>query len=115
MNILAMFLVFWFTVAGTDKFFMKFTNLKEMSSLVISVLWGLYALVLFVTGIIKESSHAKIAGFIMSSMTIIKVFFYDLSSLETTYRILSLVVLGIILLTISFIYQKKIRKIGDDK
>lgn len=115
LNILAMFLVFWFTVAGTDKFFMKFTNLKEMSSLVISVLWGLYALVLFVTGIIKESSHAKIAGFIMSSMTIIKVFFYDLSSLETTYRILSLVVLGIILLTISFIYQKKIRKIGDDQ
>lgn len=113
-NILAMFLVFWFTIAGTDKFFMKFNHLKEMSSLVISVLWGLYALVLFVTGIIKENSHAKIAGFIMASMTIIKVFFYDLSSLETTYRILSLVALGIILLTISFIYHKKIRKSASD-
>jgi len=114
MNILAMFLVFWFTVAGTDKFFTKYSHLKEMGSLVISVLWGLYALVLFVTGIMKESSHAKIAGFIMASLTIIKVFFYDLSSLETTYRILSLVALGIILLTISFVYHKKIRKNDDD-
>ena len=115
MNILAMFLVFWFTVAGTDNFFKEFSHIKEMSSLVISVLWGLYALVLFVTGIVKESTHARIAGFIMASLTIIKVFFYDLSSLETTYRILSLVVLGIILLTISFIYQKKFRKTGDNE
>jgi len=108
LSILGLFLVFWFTLTGTDKFFDKFGHLSEIKSLVVSVLWGVYALVLFIVGITKESSPARIAGFLMASLTIIKVFFYDLSYLETTYRVLSLVVLGIILLIISFIYQKKI-------
>jgi len=107
LSILGLFLVFWFTLTGTDKFFDKFGHLSEMKSLVISVLWGLYALVLFVLGITRESSPTKIAGFLVASLTIIKVFFYDLSYLETTYRVLSLVVLGVILLIISFVYQKK--------
>jgi len=108
LNILGMILVFLFiTFTGTSKFFEEFDNLIEMKSLVISVLWGLYALVLFVLGITRESSPTKIAGFLVASLTIIKVFFYDLSYLETTYRVLSLVVLGVILLIISFVYQKK--------
>jgi uncharacterized membrane protein len=115
LHISGMFFVFWFTVVGTEKFFNEFSHLKEMESLVISVLWGIYALALFIAGIMKESSPARIAGFVMASLTIIKVFFYDLSYLETTYRVLSFVVLGIILLTISFIYQKKIGRKNDDK
>ncbi len=115
LNILGMFLIFWFSLTGTDKFFDKFSHLSEMRSLVTSLLWGIYSLALFIVGITKESSPAKIAGFIMTSLTIIKVFFYDLSYLETTYRILSFVVLGAILLIISFIYQRKIRKTHDIK
>ncbi len=114
LNILGMLLVFWFTLAGTFKFFDEFSHLEEMRSLVISVLWGVYALVLFVVGIAKESSPARIAGFLMASITIMKVFFHDLSYLETTYRILSFVVLGVILLTISFIYHKKVGRMSND-
>ncbi len=107
LSILGLFLVFWFTLTGTDKFFDKFGHLSEIKSLVVSVLWGVYSLILFIVGITKESSPARIAGFLVASLTIIKVFFYDLSYLETTYRVLSLVVLGVILLIISFVYQKK--------
>jgi uncharacterized membrane protein len=35
------------------------------------------------------------------------VFLYDLSTLERVYRILSFIALGILLLAISFAYQKK--------
>ncbi len=115
LNIFGMLLVFTFTLTGTDKFFNDFSHLDEMRSLVLSVLWGVYSLVLFVAGIAKENSPAKIAGFLMASLTILKVFFYDLSYLETTYRVLSFVVLGIILLTISFIYQKKVGRINENK
>jgi uncharacterized membrane protein len=109
LSISGMILVFWFiTWTGTNKFFEKFDNLSEMSSLVISVLWGLYSLILFVAGITKENIPARTAGFIMAALTILKVFFYDFSSLETAHRVLSFIVLGIILLIISFIYQKKI-------
>jgi uncharacterized membrane protein len=113
--VIGMFLVFWFTLAGSERFFEKFDNLIEMKSLVISVLWGIYSLVLFVFGIAKERPPAKVAGFIMASLTILKVFFLDLSDLESAYRILSLVILGVILLTISFIYQKKVGKSHDVK
>jgi uncharacterized membrane protein len=114
LSISGMLLVFWFTLTGTFKFFDEFSHLEEMRSLVISVLWSVYALVLFAVGIAKESSPARIAGFLMAALTIFKVFFYDLSSLETTYRILSFVILGIILLTISFAYHKKIGRINND-
>jgi len=40
-------------------------------------------------------------------MTVAKVFFYDLSALERVYRILSFIALGVLLLAISFAYQRK--------
>jgi uncharacterized membrane protein len=115
LGVMGMLLVFWFTLTGTAKFFAKFDNIIEMKSLVISILWGIYSLVLFVFGITKENSTAKTAGFIMASFTIFKVFFFDLSDLESVYRILSLIILGVILLTITFIYQKKVGKSHDAK
>ncbi len=115
LSILGMFLVFWFTIAGTEKFFNKFSHFEETRTLVISMLWGIYALVLFMVGIAKENPPARSAGFVMASLTIIKVFFHDLSYLETIYRVLSFVVLGVILLLISFIYQKKMGRKDDDE
>jgi len=86
-----------------------------MKSLVISFLWGVYALALFIAGIAKDSSPARTAGFLMASLTITKVFLYDVSSLETIYRVLSFFVLGVILLVISFIYHKKVRRMSEDE
>jgi uncharacterized membrane protein len=36
-----------------------------------------------------------------------KVFLYDLSALQRVYRILSFIALGVLLLAISFAYQRK--------
>ena len=38
--------------------------------------------------------------------TIVKVFVYDVSELDRAYRILSFIVLGVLLLAISFVYQR---------
>jgi len=115
LSILGGGLLFIFTITGTNKFFEEFSHLDEMQSLVYSILWGVYSLVLFIMGIARDNHNIKRAGFGIALLTILKVFFVDLSSLETIYRILSLVVLGIILLTISFIYQKKIGRKNDGK
>ncbi len=115
LSILGGGLLFIFTITGTNKFFEEFSYLDEMRSLVYSILWGIYALVLFAMGIAKENYNVKRAGFGIALLTILKVFFVDTSSLETIYRFLSFVVLGIILLTISFIYQKKIGSKNYDK
>jgi uncharacterized membrane protein len=39
-------------------------------------------------------------------VTIVKVFFFDLSLLTRFYRIVSFFVLGLVLLAVSFFYQK---------
>jgi len=43
---------------------------------------------------------------VLIGITIIKVFIYDTSALQRGYRILAFMILGVILLAISFAYQK---------
>jgi uncharacterized membrane protein len=47
--------------------------------------------------------------------TIVKVFLYDTSQLNHIYRILSFVVLGVLLLSISFAYQRDWLKLSHKK
>jgi uncharacterized membrane protein len=48
-------------------------------------------------------------------MTILKVFLVDLSSLDRIYRVISFVVLGVILLAVSFLYQQSQQRITGGK
>jgi uncharacterized membrane protein len=43
-------------------------------------------------------------------LTIVKVFFVDLASVKTAYRMLSLLVLGVVLLLVGLLYQKASRR-----
>jgi uncharacterized membrane protein len=43
-------------------------------------------------------------------VTIIKVFVVDLAGLDRIYRIVSFIILGAILLTVSFLYQRAQRR-----
>jgi uncharacterized membrane protein len=43
---------------------------------------------------------------VLFGFTILKIFIYDLSFLETLYRIFSFIGLGVILLAVSYLYQK---------
>jgi uncharacterized membrane protein len=48
-------------------------------------------------------------------ITIFKVFLIDLSSLKLFYRIISFLVLGLILIAVSFLYQRYITSLIDQK
>jgi uncharacterized membrane protein len=41
---------------------------------------------------------------------VVKVFFYDSSYLERFYRIISFFILGLVLLVVSFLYQRKVAR-----
>jgi len=43
---------------------------------------------------------------VLLALTAAKVFFYDISALERGYRIVAFIVLGVILLAVSFFYQR---------
>jgi uncharacterized membrane protein len=75
--------------------------------LALSVLWTGYATVLLIIGMKKHSQLLRWQALILFGATVLKVFFYDSSFLERFYRILSFFILGIVLMVVSFLYQKR--------
>jgi uncharacterized membrane protein len=72
----------------------------------LSVLWTVYATCLLVPGVRRHSAPLRWQGLCLLGVAIVKVFVADLSFLEGGFRILSFVVLGAILLGVSFLYQR---------
>lgn len=72
----------------------------------LSVLWGLYASLLIGFGILRRMFVARIFGILLLGITILKVFFLDLSYLQTFYRIISFIALGLLLLAVSYGYNR---------
>jgi uncharacterized membrane protein len=75
--------------------------------LALSVLWTAYAAVLLVVGMKRQSQLLRWQALILFGAAVLKVFFYDSSFLERFYRILSFFILGIVLMVVSFLYQRK--------
>jgi uncharacterized membrane protein len=85
---------------------LEWMSVKETNRIGLSILWGLYALFLIILGIWKKNEQLRIAAIVLFSVTLVKLFFYDLSALTTIAKTIVFVVLGILLLIISFLYNK---------
>lgn len=72
----------------------------------ISGFWIAYAVALLTTGFWLKRAPVRWAGLVMALIAAAKVFLYDLSQLSQLYRILSFVLLAVVLLALSFRYQK---------
>lgn len=90
-------------------------SLARAGQLALSVIWGLYGGILLVIGVVRKASAIRVAALILLGATIIKVFLVDLSSIGGPYRIISFIVLGAILLAVSFFYQQKTTGGGQEK
>jgi uncharacterized membrane protein len=71
-----------------------------------SVLWSLYGLVLVLEGIRRAVRSARIAGLLLFAVVGLKVFFIDLGHLSALYRMVALIVMGVITLFGTFIYLR---------
>lgn len=73
----------------------------------LSVLWTIYAAALILTGMARPVAMLRWQALTLFAVVVAKVFFYDLSTLSRFYRIISFLVLGVLLLGVSFLYQKR--------
>lgn len=78
---------------------------RELS---ISVFWTLYASGLVFAGVKMASPLLRWQGLALFGFTTLKVFLSDLSDLSGIYRIMSAIALGVVLLIVSFVYQRKL-------
>ena len=81
------------------------TRLTQQMAL--SLLWTLYATGLMLWGVRSGSAAVRWLGLALFSVVVVKVFLYDLSFLERVYRIASFAVLGVLLVVVSFFYQRR--------
>jgi uncharacterized membrane protein len=71
-----------------------------------SLIWLVYGILLIMFGFARKLPLVRWSALVLLGVTILKVFIYDLSNLGQGYRILALSILGIALLSLSFLYQR---------
>ncbi len=92
---------------------MDLTASTQSYKLGLSLLWGSYAFLLIAVGIWKNKKHLRIFAFGLFGITLVKLFFYDIAHLSTLSKTLVMVPLGVLLLIISFLYNKYKHIISD--
>jgi uncharacterized membrane protein len=75
-----------------------------------SLAWALFALVLVGLGAARDARAVRIAGMGLMVVTLLKLFFHDLSRLDQLYRIGAFIGVAIILIVASWLYQRFLAK-----
>ncbi|HEY0735931.1 MAG TPA: DUF2339 domain-containing protein [Herpetosiphonaceae bacterium] len=81
-------------------------RLENLQQLAISSVWLAYASVLIGLGFWRRVPALRLGAILLAGITILKIFVYDLAFLEPLYRIFSFIGLGLILLGVSYLYQR---------
>ena len=90
-------------------------RLKITRDFTYSALWMAYGAMLMVVGFWRRSAFVRWQALALIAFTIGKVFLYDVSELDRGYRIVSFIVLGVLLLAISFVYQRDWLRLSSHK
>jgi len=85
---------------------MDIMHSSQSYKLGLSILWGIYALLIIILGIWKKKKHLRIGAIALFALTLIKLFAYDISAMDTISKTIVFVLLGLLLLVISFLYNK---------
>jgi len=95
----------YFSVPGATGLTFQFSGnfARDMSY---SIAWGLFALLLLIVGMRKKTAPVRYASLGLLGVTVLKLFFHDLSQLDQLYRIGAFIVVAVIAILASFLYQR---------
>jgi uncharacterized membrane protein len=95
----------YFSTPGTAALTFQFSGnfARDMSY---SIAWALFALLMLIVGMRKQSAAVRYASLGLLGVTVIKLFFHDLSQLDQLYRIAAFIVVAVIAILASFLYQR---------
>jgi uncharacterized membrane protein len=87
-------------------FYLDYRRIEIERDFTYSALWMAYGAMLMIIGFLRRSAFVRWQALLLIAVTVGKVFIYDVSELDRGYRIVSFIVLGVLLLAISFVYQR---------
>ena len=97
--------------AGSGVFDLADDVRENLASLGLSLLWGVYAAVLIVLGVVKRWRWVRVAGLALLAVPVVKLFAYDSRTLEQEYRVIAFIALGLILVAGGLLYQRYSRAV----
>jgi uncharacterized membrane protein len=81
-------------------------NIPSGQSMAVSVLTALYAIFLVTAGVVTRSLISRLLGLVLVTLVVAKLYLYDVWLLGRLHRIIAFAALGLLLLTLSFIYSR---------
>ncbi len=78
------------------------------------ILWGLISFVFLYVGMKRQNKTLRIMSLILIAVILLKLFTYDIEDASEAGKIIAFIILGVVLLFISFMYQKIKKLIIDD-
>jgi hypothetical protein len=93
----------------------KFDTIKrQIIKIGYPILWGIFSFVFLIIGIKQQWKNLRIIALSLLGLTIVKLFAYDINNVSETGKIIAFILLGVLILIISFVYQK-IKKLVVDE
>ena len=77
----------------------------QSGQLLLSAFWSVTGLAAIVAGLVRNLRLVRLGGLVLLGIAVVKVFFVDLATLESIYRVASFVALGLLLIACAFAYQ----------
>jgi uncharacterized membrane protein len=110
---------------GTEPVFNKIMTLLAVAFLLIFIaclwdgllvtfMWLTIAVALFVAGVRAKRVWLRLSGIILIGITLLKLLTFDAATFNTVQKIISYLTLGVLLLVVSFFYQKFRQKLFED-
>jgi uncharacterized membrane protein len=97
-------------VTNPDLYYINYEtieHLKDVSQKIAwPIAWGIFSFVLMIIGMKRKKKHLRIASLALFLITLIKLGVYDIKDVSEGGKIAAFISLGLILLIISFMYQK---------
>lgn len=81
-------------------------EVQTRGQVALSLLWAFLGIVAFVLGLRTRRALLRQTGLVLLAVATIKVFAFDLAALDVAYRVISLVVLGLVLLASAWLWQR---------
>jgi len=80
-----------------------------------TILWGVSSFILMILGMKFKKQILRIFSLVLFAITLVKLFAYDISNISEGGKIVAFILLGILLLIISFMYQKVKKLVLDEE
>jgi len=101
----------WFNYTGEASIF-DIENLYYKAGM--TIVWGLSSFLMMYLGMKHKFKPLRIVSLVLFGATLVKLFSYDIRNIPPGGKIAAFILLGVLLLTVSFMYQRLKKLIIDD-